>query len=323
MTNPYQQHQHSSSSFAAGDALASGGLPPLHSLRRPSYASVLSGNTSPIARPDRSGISHILNPSPDSEQQASARNPQSTAQSHRFEPTMPYTHMGVSGEDVSALNQAMNVGSPWPPRLGSSFPYFSRAFDLYMRKETLLPADHAGLEDVRIPSTTPVPNVTDTGFLSPSYLRGSNYLQKLEEKHRARLLAERDGNTPKGAPPAAISVRPSSNGTSSHMPVVGAKASGATHRGVAYDVVEKPLSPAEQDDEVSPLPSRWSREDKEDALEVLADGYEVRHTGRTAGDHEASAVRADHSISPACGVYYFEITVLNTRIDKLKYVMEV
>jgi hypothetical protein len=233
---------------------------------------------------------------------------------------MPYTHLSAAGEDLSTLNQAMNVGSMWPPRLGSSFPYFSRAFDLYMRKETLLPADHAGLEDVRMPSTTPVPNITDTGFLSPSYLRGSSYLKKLEEKHRARLVAERDGNYAKGAPPVAISVRPSSSGSSSHLPVVGSKASGATHRGVAYDVVEKPLSPAEEDDGTSPLPSRWSRDDKEDALEVLADGYEVRHTGRAAGDHEASAVRADHYMSPACGVYYFEITVLNTRIDKLKYV---
>jgi hypothetical protein len=102
------------------------------------------------------------------------------------------------------------------------------------------------------------------------------------------------------------------------------------HRGVAYDIVEKPAAAlllaglagagAEDGDEaVSPLPSRWNRDDKEAALEVLGEGgVEVRHTGRASSEHEASAVRADHYISPACGVYYFEITVLHKRKDQIK-----
>ncbi|KAK4151441.1 hypothetical protein C8A00DRAFT_35928 [Chaetomidium leptoderma] len=319
MTNPYQQ-QHGGSNF---DSLASGRLPPLNA-RRPSYASVVSGNPPALTRPTRSGFSHLLNPSPDSEQQAHASSLYSTAQPPRLDSGMPYnTHIGGSGEEVPGrdhMNDGMG-GAVWPPRLGASFPYFSRAFDLYMSKDPLLPAGPASPEEAfRFPSAAPVPNVSSTGFLSPSYLRGTIYLQKLEERHTAKVLAEREGNASKGAPPPAssISSRLPSNGSSSHLPTVGIKAAGSAHRGVAYDVVEKPMFSAEEDDMASPLPSRWNRDDKEAALEVLGDGYEVRHAGKPSSDHEASAIRADHYMSPSCGVYYFEITVLNKRNDKIK-----
>ncbi|KAK4033739.1 hypothetical protein C8A01DRAFT_49718 [Parachaetomium inaequale] len=314
MTNPYQQ-QPGGSSF---DPLASGRLPPPN-VRRPSYASVVSGSPSALTRPARSGgFSHLLNPSPDAEQHAHASGPYSTG--------MPYTHNGGSGEDASArddLDEGIGGGGGgglWPPRLGSSFPYFSRAFDLYMSKDPLLPDDPAGPDDVRFPSAAPIPNVSSTGFLSPSYLRGTVYLQKLEEKHRARVVAEREGSASKAgqSSSSSLSSRLATNGSSSHLPMVGTKATGSAHRGVAYDIVEKPLFAAEEDDTVSPLPSRWNRDDKEAALEVLGDGYEVRHTGRASSDHEASAIRADHYMSPSCGVYYFEITVLNGRHDKIK-----
>jgi hypothetical protein len=236
---------------------------------------------------------------------------------------MAYSQTGGSGEDAARDQLAQGIGGAlWPPRLGSSFPYFSRAFDLYMSKDPLLPAGPVGAEEVRHASGTSIPNVSSTGFLSPSYLRGTLYLQKLEEKHRARVLAEREGNNmSKGGPSSAssLSSRLPSHGSSSHLPIAGTKAGGITHRGVAYDVVEKPmLAAADEDDTASPLPSRWDKDDKEAALEVLGDGHEVRHTGRASSDHEASSVRADHYMSPSCGVYYFEITVLNGRNDKIK-----
>ncbi|KAK4121115.1 SPRY-domain-containing protein [Parathielavia appendiculata] len=318
MTNPYQQY--SPSNF---DSSASGRLPPLNA-RRPSYASVVSGGPSALTRPAHSGFSHLLNPSPDSEPQTHSSNPYSAAHSPMFHADMTYTQNGGSSEGVLSidpLGQTMGTGL-WPPRLGSSFPYFSRAFDLYMSKDPLLPADPMSNDDVRFPSVAPMPNVSSSGFLSPSYLRGTIYLQKLEEKHRADVLAERERSAAKVGPPSSspIASRLSSNESSSHLPLVGTKVSGSSHRGVAYDIVEKPMFPAEEedDDAVSPLPSRWNKDDKEAALEVLSDGYEVRHTGRASSDHEASAVRADHYMSPSCGVYYFEITVLNTRSDKVK-----
>lgn len=231
---------------------------------------------------------------------------------------MSYTHNGEELPTRDDTDEAVGGGF-WPPRLGATFPYFSRAFDLYVGKDPLLAGDPSGPDDARFPSTNTNPNLSTPGFLSPSYLRGSTYLQKLEEQHRARILAEREGTGSTGAPPSSsLGSRLSTNGSSSHLPTVGMKATGTTHRGVAYDIVEHHLSPADEDDTVSPLPSKWNRDDKEAALEVLGDGYEVRHTGRALSDHEASAIRADHYMSPACGVYYFEITVLNGRHDKIK-----
>ncbi|KAK4104278.1 SPRY-domain-containing protein [Parathielavia hyrcaniae] len=325
MTNPYQQH--SPSNF---DSPASGRVPPLNA-RRPSYASVVSGGPSALARPARSGgFSHLLNPSPNSEQQAHSGYPYSAAHTSMFHADMTYTPNGGSSESafpIDPLGQAMGSGL-WPPRLGSSFPYFSRAFDLYMSKDPSITADPMSTDDVRFPSGAPMPNVSSSGFLAPSYLRGTVYLQKLEGKHRADVLAERERSAAAKAGPTSSSSpavsRLPSNGSAAHLPPAWTKVPGSSHRGVAYDIVEKPMYPAEEeddddgDDAVSPLPSRWNRDDKEAALEVLSDGYEVRHTGRTSSDHEASAVRADHYMSPSCGVYYFEITVLNTRSDKVK-----
>jgi len=238
---------------------------------------------------------------------------------------MAYAQNGSSGEITSASDHHMNqdIGdAPWAPRLGSSFPYFSRAFDLYMSKDPLLPAGPVSYEEVRLASTSPISNVSSTGFLSPSYLRGTVYLQKLEEKHRARVAADQEGALSNGTVPAssAVSAGLQSNGIALGLPVVGAKVTGSTHRGVAFDVVEKSASQAEEDDMFSPLPSRWNKDDKEAALEILGDGYEVRYTGKPGSEHEASAVRADHYMSPACGVYYFEITILNSKMDKVKYV---
>ncbi|KAK3309108.1 uncharacterized protein B0T15DRAFT_491641 [Chaetomium strumarium] len=324
MTNPYQQ-QHGPSNFISGDSITSGGLPALNA-RRPSYASVVSGSISALSRPGRSGFSHLLNPSPDSEQHAHAHggNPHPTAQNVRFDPDMPFARIRASGEDSAAryhLNQGTDNGV-WPIQFGARFPYFSSAFDLYMGKDPLLPTGSAVPEDGRFFSSASMPNVSSTGFLAPSYLRGTVYLQKLEEKHRAKVLAERDGSassgTQTGPAAAASSSRLASNGSASHLPAIGTKVSGSTHRGVAYEIVEKPMYPAEEDDTVSPLPSRWNKDDKEAALEVLGDGYEVRHTGRASSEHEASAVRADHHMSPSCGVYYFEITVLNKKKDNMK-----
>ncbi|EAQ92357.1 hypothetical protein CHGG_00592 [Chaetomium globosum CBS 148.51] len=130
MTNPYQQHDIGSNI----DPLASGRLPPLNA-RRPSYASVVSGSPSALARPTRSGgFSHLLNPSPDSEQQqAQSSNPYSTTQNPRFETGMSYTH---NGEELPTMDDTYEAvgGGFWPPRLGATFPYFSRAFVLYVEQ---------------------------------------------------------------------------------------------------------------------------------------------------------------------------------------------
>ncbi|GAB1313899.1 CTLH/CRA C-terminal to lish motif domain-containing protein [Madurella fahalii] len=330
MTNPYQQ-QHGSSNFPGGDSLASSGLPPLN-LRRASYASIVSGApSSAMTRPTRAGFSHLLNPSPGSEQQHHASNLYSSALNARIDSSMTNaTRNGARGEDLATThsNGGGTGGSTgWASstsRLpGSNLQWFSRAFDLYMsRNPSLTPAGPIGPDDFGFAAGAAhhVSNISGTGFLSPSYLRGSVYLKKLEEKHRAKMLAEREGHAVKGQQVASSSssgsapaptARLASNG-SSHLPAVANKVSGGSHRGVSYDVVEKPMYPLD-DDNVSPLPSRWNKEDKEAALEVLDDGYQVKYTGRVGSDIEASAVRADNHMSASCGVYYFEIVVLNRK----------
>jgi hypothetical protein len=88
---------------------------------------------------------------------------------------------------------------------------------------------------------------------------------------------------------------------------------------VTLDLVEKPPKafaatvPDDEEDAVSPLPSRWNRDDKHPGLDVIAEGYDVKYTGPKSSsekDHEACAIRADHWMPKQCGVYYYEVTVL-------------
>jgi hypothetical protein len=103
-----------------------------------------------------------------------------------------------------------------------------------------------------------------------------------------------------------------------------------SHRGMTYDLVEKAAVPFPQDDDrrppVNPLPSRWNSDDRHQGLDVLGDGYEVKHSSshRSSGgerDYEACAIRADNPMPPQCGVYYFEILILNRKREE--YVLKV
>lgn len=311
MTNPYQQQQQhgSSSSNNFGD----NSLPPLN-VRRSSYASIVSGaqQARPATRSAASAFSHILNPSPDSEQQYNS-NAYSAGQNHLIDPTIGLgTRNGAEDRNTGHSHNTF-----WTPSA------FSTAFTNLYDKDYQWGTGHSaytehGYYESTGPNAAPsLYNISATGFLAPSYLKGSVYLQKLEEQHRARLIAEREREM-SGIKPQPIASL-ASNGNGHHTPSpYGLKvhhASGATHRGVAFEVVEKsagaPLT--EENDGINPLPSRWNKFDKEATLEISNEGYEVSCTGRQASEHEASAVRADHWIDPACGVYYFEILVLNRK----------
>jgi hypothetical protein len=79
---------------------------------------------------------------------------------------------------------------------------------------------------------------------------------------------------------------------------------------MTYDIIER--EPPSDDDNVMPLPSRWSNSDKYSALELTNGGLELRYPGpANKHDHEAAAVRADHPMPPQCGIYYFEVTILS------------
>ncbi|CAE6421956.1 unnamed protein product [Rhizoctonia solani] len=59
------------------------------------------------------------------------------------------------------------------------------------------------------------------------------------------------------------------------------------------------------------VPTRWNAADKHQALVLSLDGREVRYPSPThSTDKEAAAIRANHPMHAACGVYYFEIQII-------------
>ncbi|KAI0521934.1 ran-binding protein [Xylaria bambusicola] len=175
-----------------------------------------------------------------------------------------------------------------PPQL----PSFSRAFEMFMPR--------GGLEE---PWTTGQDN---TGFFIPSYLKGSPYITKLEEVHREKE-AQNDSQQTSGASLSAASL----DSPLSKTP--------ASHLGMTYDLIER-IPPLDHTSSVAPLPTRWNIKDKFGAIEVSANGLEVKYnpTLRTTReqDHEMCGIRADHPMPTQAGIYYFEVTLLSKRRDE-------
>lgn len=145
-------------------------------------------------------------------------------------------------------------------------------------------------------------------FFVPSYLRGSKYVQKLEEAHKAKIQAHKDNASAQSSQAGSLSTSASSANLHTKTP--------ASHRGIAYEVIEK--SPPENDT-LAPLPSKWNSQDKYGGLEVLSDGQEVKFTAQKSDrdrDHEACAIRADHPMPPQCGIYYFEVTIMSRKREE-------
>ncbi|KAK0728469.1 hypothetical protein B0T26DRAFT_738802 [Lasiosphaeria miniovina] len=316
MTNPFQHFAGDSSTGGTPTPL----VPTLLGQRRTSYASVVSG-TPGLARPTRAGaFSHLLNPAADSD---SHSNLYATARNYNLDAGMAQGRNGVPGSgsgsgrgggsgagggdpgDSGDDGPIASLGPQWQPRPGNGLPWFSRAFDHLITPDELLAS--AGITDFSFGGA--LASAGGSGFLSPSYLRGSVYLQELEEAHRAKLIAEREGNAAKTQAAAGLA----SNGSTQLQGA--SKLPSGTHRGVAFELVEKqPV--IEDDDDLNPLPSRWNKDDKDTSLDVLGDGLEVKFTGRTTSEHEACSIRADYPMPALCGVYYFELTVLNKKRDE-------
>jgi Ran-binding protein 9/10 len=138
-------------------------------------------------------------------------------------------------------------------------------------------------------------------FITPSYLRGSSYVQRLAEAHRARLHSQIHGLSTHSSNAGSLSTSSSSANLHKMAP---------SHRGMTYDIIEK--EPPTNGEALMQLPSRWSDSDKLSGLEVLADGLEVRYVGpgKSNQDHDAAAVRADHAMPPQCGIFYYEVTII-------------
>ncbi|KAL4743042.1 hypothetical protein BDV11DRAFT_202260 [Aspergillus similis] len=222
--------------------------------RRSSYASVLSGTA--------------------------ALSPQTSTPFSQLNSTSsyppPFHPEGRQSRHSAAVDAEMQTNSAWmlPPQ--DTLPPYSRKFASFTAY------DHF-FQNLGNFSETP-------SSFTPSYLRNSRYISRLEAARRAKPGSQRDaasvssgqGNVPRIAP---------------------------SYRGMTYDIIDRePVG--DDDDHIMPLPSRWSDSDKYPGLELLSDGLEIRYNGPVnKQDHEAASVRADHPMPPQCGIYYFEITI--------------
>ncbi|KAK6522795.1 hypothetical protein TWF281_002229 [Arthrobotrys megalospora] len=125
----------------------------------------------------------------------------------------------------------------------------------------------------------------------PSYLEDSLYAEKLE--------AARD--------PSWSSTIPSR--TSSYTSV-GLHAAQSRGSGLKLDV--KDTIQTTEDDLPTPLPTKWNENDKSGGVDVSQDGLNVQFLGpNKVNEYDSASVRADHFIPRSCGVYYFEVTIMN------------
>ncbi|KAH8811790.1 hypothetical protein F5884DRAFT_290075 [Xylogone sp. PMI_703] len=249
--------------------------------RRSSYASVVSGTAAatsqPYQQPLRSGaFSHLLNYQSD----------------QMYDPTYS-SRYDMRGYDMDGGVNGRTGSWNRPGQL----PSFSSAFGNITNGH--------GLQYGYAPLGTP----HGDSFFIPSYLKGSAYVRKLEEAHKAKLAAQKDG-------PSAHSSQPGSLSTSTSSVNLQAKIA-PSHRGMTYDLIEK--APPADEEALAPLPSKWNTHDKHASLEVVADGLEVKFgsaKSATDRDHEACAIRADHPMPLQCGIYYFEVTVLSRKREE-------
>lgn len=64
-------------------------------------------------------------------------------------------------------------------------------------------------------------------------------------------------------------------------------------------------------DPVLRLPTRWSEQDRHTSLTVSTNGRDLTYHGPAASsEREAAAARTNHPIPPACGVFYYEVKII-------------
>ena len=146
-------------------------------------------------------------------------------------------------------------------------------------------------------------------FFFPSYLKDSRHMEKLEERYKARLAAQREGKTGRST---VGSLSRSSSGANLHKMV-------PSHRGMTHEIIERPLQRTQEEQTLADIPTRWSAADKFQGIEVATDGSEAKFMGcpKQGYSNEGSAVRADRPIPKEIGLFYFEITVLSRGRERL------
>ncbi|KAK5025762.1 hypothetical protein LTS07_007966 [Exophiala sideris] len=202
-------------------------------------------------------------------------------------PTSSYPPQYQSEPHLQRPQSGQEHDSPNSPfwRKPASLPAYSRKF-----------AHISALESGIMP-TTP--------FFVPSYLRASRYVAKLEAAHKVKVKRERE--QPSGGSSTTNAPSTSTGSTNVHRIT-------PSHRGMTYDVVES--NPPKEEEHLMPLPSRWSEQDRYPGLDVINEGQDLKYSGSPSkAEIEAASVRADFPMSPACGIYYFEVEIKHKSKD--------
>lgn len=136
-------------------------------------------------------------------------------------------------------------------------------------------------------------------------------MQRLEGDHMSKRQAKNaakqsNGNGPTAA--GALSEAPS-------LPT-------GSYRGLSHSIIERQPNHLHEDTSsaLTPLPSMWNKEDMWGGIDVEPNNV-LRHKQHQTyhereRDHEASAVRANYHIAPQCGLYYYEVTILDSKRDE-------
>jgi hypothetical protein len=165
-------------------------------------------------------------------------------------------------------------------------------------------------------------------FPRPSYLEHSSlrHLLRTEPSHVLPLTRKSDGH----AGTAEAQLPPTRVHSSISPPTDSDEDSNGTPLRDVADVA--PTTSIPPSDVVLLLPTRWSDQDRHPSLSISADGREVMFNGSFlprpretsprvadrmrkgpagASDSQASAARTIHPVPPACGVYYYEVEIVN------------
>lgn len=241
-----------------------------------------TGALPPVSPPSLSNIMPLL-----------PLNPPQGGYSELYTTHHSYIRTGSGAADSDRNVMPSEGTAPGLRQQTSSFPSFSRAFEMFMNPigDSAWPTRHR-----------------NNGHFVPSYLANSAYIQKLEEVHTSKQ-AQREAQT---------QATGSSGMTTGQAATPSVTSKPNSHLGMTYDLIERP--PLIEDDEaVSPLPTRWNKEDKQGQLEVMADGLEVKYTGQKSPgerDYELYSIRADHPVPSQAGIYYFEVQLLSRKRDE-------
>ncbi|KAJ1962524.1 hypothetical protein H4R35_007345, partial [Dimargaris xerosporica] len=63
------------------------------------------------------------------------------------------------------------------------------------------------------------------------------------------------------------------------------------------------------------VPTEWNSKDKANDLEVVASNLQVNYVGPGQRDADAASIRANRPIPPQCGIYYYEIQIVDKGHD--------